>query len=84
MELGEVRDAGVSDEALAALRLTNVGQVALSNLSDGHDWVDHDDEHGIAWCQWCGVHRVEVPDWLEHPPCPAMVAVRAALAGGQP
>jgi hypothetical protein len=66
-----------------AIKQTGVGMMVNTALDDGHDWVTHADNPSldpvIAWCQWCGVHRVEIAEWVNDPPCPAFVAIRIAM-----
>ena len=50
--------------------------------NDGHHWVrgieDTTRTDGLMywWCAWCGVHRVEMANWAENPPCPAVGAAK--------
>lgn len=76
-DLRELKAEPARGPLIEALEATGVGQVALTSIIDGHDWVERD---GVVWCQWCGVPRVEVPDWTDHPQCPAIVLTRRALA----
>ena len=47
----------------------------LSTDLGGHSWVCRPGFPEVVWCEHCGNHRVEVPDWEENPPCPALEAV---------
>lgn len=60
-----------------ALQETGVGTIVGTDAPGDHDWIE---DGGVSWCQWCGVHRVEVPDWTDRPQCPAFAKVRAALS----
>jgi hypothetical protein len=62
-----------------ALLQTGVASVVTTDMIDGHDWVCSPLDTSILWCQWCGRHRVEVSDWIDHPQCPAFAKVRAVL-----
>ena len=63
-----------------ALRSTGIGMMAeTTNMIDGHSWVAKVDGSS-AWCQWCGVHQLEIPDWMDNPQCHAFANVRTALA----
>ena len=49
--------------------------------NDGHKWVRSMDDVSrvddlMYWCAWCGVHRVEVSDWMGNPECPAVAAAK--------
>jgi len=56
--------------------------VLTTNFNDdGHCWVrgmgDERRTDGLMyWCAWCGVHRVEMSNWAENPPCPAVGAAK--------
>lgn len=83
-EAGSAGPAPTRETALEeALEATSVGQLASMGIRDGHDWVRGDDPD-IWWCQWCGVHRIEVADWIDNPQCSTFAAVRAALARPAP
>lgn len=65
-------------EARNKLDLTAMAMFCGTDMPDGHRWVrDAHDETltFIHFCQWCGVHKVEVPDWLDNPQCPTMAAL---------
>jgi hypothetical protein len=72
-------------EVLDALRSTGIGQIAETDHAGTHSWVRYayPDDGGslrpIVWCQFCGTHQIEVANWKDNPPCPAMTNVRMAL-----
>lgn len=64
----------------AVIEQTAVFEIAGTFGVSGHCWVRHADDDtakDIVWCQWCGVHRSELPDWKSDPPCEALAAMRA-------
>jgi len=69
----------MNEELLAFVNNYGISHLILNTTfdDDGHRWVasvDHIDENPrIYWCAWCGVHRVEVDDWKDNPPCPAVL-----------
>lgn len=46
----------------------------MSDENGGHRWCkelrQYPDGHECIFCADCGVHRVEVHNWQDNPPCP--------------
>lgn len=70
--------------AFAVLEQTGIGVIAWTSVGNEHSWVRRSptgdkalDE--VEWCQWCGTHKVDVPNWKDNPPCKGLSAVRAFL-----
>ncbi len=66
-------------DLLAALLETGLASLVTTDMIDGHYWVCDPTDTSITWCQWCGRHRVEVPDWIDHPQCPAFAKVQNVI-----
>lgn len=74
----------MADGFKEALEQTGAWMMACTDADDGHSWVRHSKGLGpaledIEWCQHCGVHKIEVPDWGDNPQCPAIAAIRKVL-----